>query len=56
MFLEQMMRLMAGPYFSSFIDWYCANQEIFNTILVGGAVLWTLYRKKTASPAKAEDK
>lgn len=55
MFLEQMMRLMAGPYFSSFIDWYCANQDILNTILVGGAVLWTLYRKKRISPAKAEN-
>ncbi len=45
MFLEEMMRMMAGPYLSNLIDLYCANQDVLNSIIVGCALLWIIYKK-----------
>jgi hypothetical protein len=44
MFFEQMVHWMTGPYLGGFIDWYCENQDVLNTVLVVGAGAWLFFQ------------
>lgn len=48
MFFEEMRRAMAGPYLSSFVDWYCSNQDVLNLVLVCCAAVWLVVKRRCA--------
>ncbi|AOT72636.1 hypothetical protein [Geosporobacter ferrireducens] len=44
--IYEFMRLMAGKYLRALIDYYIANQNILNTIVVIGGFIWIIFKPK----------
>lgn len=44
--IYEMMRVMAGTYLCSIADLYLANQDILNTFIVSGGLVWIIYNSK----------
>lgn len=44
--IYEMMRAMAGTYLCSITDLYIEHQDILNTLIVSGALVWMIYNKK----------
>lgn len=54
MFFDQMMHIMAGPYLGSLIDWYCENQDVWNTLVVIGGAAWLFYKNHSGTGRQME--
>ncbi len=50
--IHEFMRLMAGKYLRALIDYYIANQNIFNTIVVIGGFVWIAFKPKVDKQKK----
>lgn len=50
--IYEFMRLMAGKYLRTFIDYYIANQNLFNTIVVVSGFMWILFKPKEHGETK----
>ncbi|SHJ18417.1 hypothetical protein SAMN02745975_01482 [Geosporobacter subterraneus DSM 17957] len=44
--IYEFMRLMAGKYLRALIDYYIANQNVFNAIVVVGGFMWIFFKQK----------
>lgn len=53
--IYEMMRAMAGPYVCSVADAYLAHQDVLNSIVVAGGVVWIAYDRKYRKHLKTDD-